>query len=1296
MINLINLFENCSKLNGKLPKNTIVMKYPTLQIINIDKFFKITPKSPDKIDINPIIITIPINISLFSNIGIVCPKSIKNGKIQEQIIHQANTNVVQYIIKSVLKSSVTENFFPKGEVAVSQQIIQLTQAINDIIPTPNLISFLVSYLYMKKKNPTNENINGAIIRLIEEKNFYASDATQIAYKDYVEGDSSNYQKWTPIDPTTNTYSTSSNVCTVTSKCNKNAAFANHFYALQFTANKDFKRKISITQPHYQVDVQIGILVYGYDQFSATDYFQTWFDNTDLVSIMQTKYVKADYTTRGQYCYDWWDTKLDTSQREGRYLANLSYTHTNDILWVINKWVSLSNYDQNNLQLRWGVYQFILDYYECHATCKTCTGAANTDCLTCPTTPTLYYKFGASSPYQCLTTCPAGYFQDTSEPEALCSQCNSRCSACYGSSYNKCTACNAGYNLSGNTCQLTCTSNCLTCKENPDSANTCTSCASPRYLYNYSCILTCPAGFYPYVDGTTDPYRWCKACNSKCSSCTDYSTCTACNAGFYLQGSTCYSDCPNGYYESGSVCNACNAACETCTGGSSFNCNDCADNYYYHNVDGGCYATCPNYYYKDDLKYPPQCTLCTTLTGLHISGTGVCTPCQNNCKTCNPDIFTCTACYADRFIQADNTCWKCEDDLGYQTNPSNIHECQEICGDGIRVDPQTECDDGNSINGDGCSNLCKIESGYKCLGGSTSSPDVCVDTNQIAWIIYESDEDKEFINKKENEPFTFKIRFSKKFTFSTSTNLEEQLQLYISEKYDPSIFKVIIQQLSDTEYFIEVYFNMTIQYETLQITFKNPDQFQDIAGFTLEDKTEELNINIYYFSTKAQRKSVAIFTVIGFYLAVYNLDITENQRFGVGWALTIILFIILLVHLTFLKINAFIEIRSYIRRRKLEKQYKIHKQILKQMDSEKENEIQDFQEYFAQQNRNQIDEIFEAEENQDIQSRMDRVYGRERGRGKKKTLAQKFTHIIQKHSENISRNQTIINNLNVEKTNINSADPRQLMNKTKNSRIIKKKEGTYFIPQNIQNLVIHNSEYPSQQTSKNPTIYKGVALQDYDSQRNSNQKLVSEKNSDPDSEIYSQNMIMDSHVDNLTNTNYSQFSTQQKQYQNPNYQRTILQSERKLQQNSKNNIRQPIFRQTQNGGMIINPGSDAEVVEQLDDDQQQMQKIKDKLKDQNVANNNKNYKQNRAQQRKLRNQLAKIDKKKNDPITDFLYGQQNQKNTQEPVISKQLKDEVVKYESEIRRTNQRDNTVYRTLRLTRDKFKLTQIQNQDQK
>ena len=34
-----------------------------------------------------------------------------------------------------------------------------------------------------------------------------------------------------------------------------------------------------------------------------------------------------------------------------------------------------------------------------------------------------------------------------------------------------------------------------------------------------------------------------------------------------------------------------------------------------------------------------------------------------------------------------------------------------CGDGILID--VECDDGNLINGDGCSNACVIEDEYGC-------------------------------------------------------------------------------------------------------------------------------------------------------------------------------------------------------------------------------------------------------------------------------------------------------------------------------------------------------------------------------------------------------------------------------------------------------------------------------------------------------------------------------------------------------------------------------------------------------
>jgi len=38
----------------------------------------------------------------------------------------------------------------------------------------------------------------------------------------------------------------------------------------------------------------------------------------------------------------------------------------------------------------------------------------------------------------------------------------------------------------------------------------------------------------------------------------------------------------------------------------------------------------------------------------------------------------------------------------------------------------ECDDGNNIDGDGCSSKCEIEKGYVCSGGSQTKKDICID------------------------------------------------------------------------------------------------------------------------------------------------------------------------------------------------------------------------------------------------------------------------------------------------------------------------------------------------------------------------------------------------------------------------------------------------------------------------------------------------------------------------------------------------------------------------------------------
>ena len=81
----------------------------------------------------------------------------------------------------------------------------------------------------------------------------------------------------------------------------------------------------------------------------------------------------------------------------------------------------------------------------------------------------------------------------------------------------------------------------------------------------------------------------------------------------------------------------------------------------------------------------------------------CLPCPDGCASC-PDCYSCDSCKPGFFLK--------------QGNPL----CQEICGDGKRI--ISDCDDGNTIDGDGCSSTCEIEKGYHCVGGSPYSKDSC--------------------------------------------------------------------------------------------------------------------------------------------------------------------------------------------------------------------------------------------------------------------------------------------------------------------------------------------------------------------------------------------------------------------------------------------------------------------------------------------------------------------------------------------------------------------------------------------
>lgn len=72
------------------------------------------------------------------------------------------------------------------------------------------------------------------------------------------------------------------------------------------------------------------------------------------------------------------------------------------------------------------------------------------------------------------------------------------------------------------------------------------------------------------------------------------------------------------------------------------------------------------------------------------------------------------------------CVYCSNVTGYQVSQVN-NDCSEICGDGIVI--YYQCDDGNTVSGDGCSSNCLIESGWKCssINRSTSA---CILTTSI--------------------------------------------------------------------------------------------------------------------------------------------------------------------------------------------------------------------------------------------------------------------------------------------------------------------------------------------------------------------------------------------------------------------------------------------------------------------------------------------------------------------------------------------------------------------------------------
>ncbi|KAM3142366.1 hypothetical protein pb186bvf_005523 [Paramecium bursaria] len=384
----------------------------------------------------------------------------------------------------------------------------------------------------------------------------------------------------------------------------------------------------------------------------------------------------------------------------------------------------------------------LSCQSCDLTCLTCTGIANTQCSACDISRQLTIS-GIDQTF--------GYYLSSN---GSCLICGFSCLTCLTTSTNCLSCpltrtisspstciCQTGYYESG---QQSC-SQCLQCPTCL-SANQCLSCSDPyQTLILGQCI--CQTGYY--VDSMS---LNCQICQLPCINCLSDTICTSCTTDKILQGEKCVCDIQN-YLDSNGICQKCQPPCIQCSGPDNNQCITCPSDRYLNNLSE---CSCNQGLYEDsqftcqkcdsscincnsaleciDCPFTRQIDQTTQLCGCsqgfyEIADQILCGTCLQNCYTCQNNL-ECLSCIdnqillngqcicADGFYSDGNlNCISCDSKQGlYQI------ECNKgNCSDGFWT-PGEKCDDGNTVDRDGCTQ-CLIDTNYQCIN-NLNQPSVC--------------------------------------------------------------------------------------------------------------------------------------------------------------------------------------------------------------------------------------------------------------------------------------------------------------------------------------------------------------------------------------------------------------------------------------------------------------------------------------------------------------------------------------------------------------------------------------------
>ena len=345
---------------------------------------------------------------------------------------------------------------------------------------------------------------------------------------------------------------------------------------------------------------------------------------------------------------------------------------------------------------------------CDTSCKTCSGSAATNCLSCDTG-----KYLLASNNSCVSCDVDGYYQDTGTQ--TCKACDTSCKTCSGSSTTSCLSCYSGkyFLVANNSCVScnvdgyyqdtttqtcnACDSSCQTC--NGAAATNCLTCGTGKYLLsvNNSCVSCNVDGYY--IDTVAQA---CVACDSSCKTCSGAATtnCLSCDTGKYLlaSNSSCVSCNANGYYQDTSTqtCKSCDTSCQTCTDSSATDCLSCYTGTYLLTFNNTCISCNVNGYYQD-------------------TSTQTCEVCEASCKTCSgPDSSNCLSCHSGKYLLAQNSsCVDCNTN-GYfiDSSTQTCKACDSSC---------KTCNGPASSNCLSCSSGKQLSQSNACVNETSSVP-----------------------------------------------------------------------------------------------------------------------------------------------------------------------------------------------------------------------------------------------------------------------------------------------------------------------------------------------------------------------------------------------------------------------------------------------------------------------------------------------------------------------------------------------------------------------------------------------